>query len=63
MLRNALIALAALILAATQTGAAQAQSGTAAEAKAMLDKAIAAVKTDKTKAQGNRVKMRLTQTA
>lgn len=42
------VSAAALMLSATAF--AQAQSGTAAEAKAMLDKAVVAVKTDKAKA-------------
>jgi signal transduction histidine kinase len=53
MLRKALIALAGtLVMASIHAGAAQAQSGTAPEAKAMLEKAIAAVKADKAKAIG-----------
>src|ERR1700757_1501705 len=51
MLRKLMIrAIAIVALALSTTVYAQAQSGTAAEAKAMLEKAVAAVKADKTKA-------------
>ena len=43
-------ALASAALAFSTTAFAQGQSGTAAEAKAMLEKAVAAVKADKAKA-------------
>jgi signal transduction histidine kinase len=51
MLRNVMIgALAGLAMTVSTAGFAQAQSGTAAEAKAMLEKAAAAVTADKAKA-------------
>ena len=51
MLRKLILgAIASVALALSTTVYAQAQSGTAAEAKAMLEKAAAAVKADKTKA-------------
>ncbi len=51
MVRNfTLAAFAAVLLTLTNISFAQAQSGTAAEAKAMIEKAIAALKADKTKA-------------
>ena len=51
MLRKVLIgALASLAMALSTAAFAQAQFGTAAEAKAMLEKAVAAVKADKAKA-------------
>ena len=53
MLRRTLITIAgaaALATAVATAALAQAQFGTAAEAKAMLDKAVAAVKADKAKA-------------
>ena len=51
MLRKVLIATVAGIAAALSISSfAQAQSGTAAEAKAMLERAVAAVKADKAKA-------------
>jgi hypothetical protein len=51
MFRKLIIgAIASVALALTTTAYAQAQSGTAAEAKAMLEKAVAAVMADKTKA-------------
>jgi hypothetical protein len=51
MLRNVVIGcLASLSLALSAAAFAQAQFGTAAEAKAMLEKAVAAVKADKAKA-------------
>ena len=49
MLRKILVTIAA-IAAFAATGAAQGQFGTSAEAKAMLEKAVAAVKADKAKA-------------
>ena len=49
MMRRMFTAVAAMALAATAV-IAQAQYGTAAEAKAMLEKAVAAVKADKAKA-------------
>ena len=49
MLRNLIIG-AALLVALSASAFAQAQYGTAEEAKAMLEKAVAAVKSDKTKA-------------
>ena len=51
MFRKLIIsAIASVALALTMTIHAQAQSGTAAEAKAMLEKAVAAMTADKTKA-------------
>jgi hypothetical protein len=51
MLRKVMIgALASLAMTLSTAAFAQAQFGTAAEAKAMLEKAVAAVKTDKAKA-------------
>src|SRR5580700_3097776 len=51
MLRNVMIgALAGLAMTLCNAPFAQAQSGTAAEAKAMLEKAVAAVNADKVKA-------------
>jgi signal transduction histidine kinase len=50
MLHKLLAGIAAAIMLASGTAAFAQQSGTAAEAKAMLEKAIAAVKADKTKA-------------
>jgi Single Cache domain 2 len=51
MLRNVMIgSLASLALALSTAAFAQGQFGTAAEAKAMLEKAVAAVKADKAKA-------------
>ena len=51
MLRNIMMAaLASVAVALVGTSLAQGQFGTAAEAKAMLEKAVAAVKTDKAKA-------------
>ncbi len=50
MLRRTLLAISAAALASTAAFAQGAQFGTEAEAKSMLDKAIAAVKADKGKA-------------
>ena len=50
MLRTLLIGTVAVSIIALSTAFAQGQFGTAAEAKAMLDKAVAAIKADKAKA-------------
>jgi signal transduction histidine kinase len=50
MIRRTSIAIAVVAALAATAAFAQAQFGTAAEAKAMLDKAVAAVKADKAKA-------------
>ena len=50
MLRTLLIGTVAVSVIALSTAFAQGQFGTAAEAKAMLDKAVAAIKADKAKA-------------
>jgi hypothetical protein len=51
MIRNVMIgAFASLAMALSNTAYAQSQFGTAAEAKAMLEKAVTAMKADKTKA-------------
>lgn len=50
MVRRGLLAAAALAIAAAPALAQQGQFGTATEARAMLDRAVAAVKSDKAKA-------------
>ena len=52
MIRRTPVAIAMAAALAATAAFAQAQFGTAAEAKAMLDKAVAAVKADKAKALG-----------